>query len=74
MNSRGVAALALGRLSTFWLLLPAAAFVALMVWHDRTLRALARARRAVAFHEAGLARLDGSWSGRGDEGERYATT
>ncbi len=69
----GVVALALGRLSPFWLLLPGAGFVALMVWHDRTLRALARARRAVAFHEAGLARLDGSWAGRGDDGERYAT-
>ena len=69
----GIAALALGRLSPFWMLLPAAGFVALMVWHDRTLRALARARRAVAFHEAGLARLDGSWAGRGDDGERYSS-
>ena len=55
-----------------WLLLPAAAFLALVIAHDRALRALARARRAVAFHEAALRRLDGTWPGTGDSGERYA--
>ncbi|HEX8908208.1 MAG TPA: DNA mismatch repair protein MutS, partial [Anaeromyxobacteraceae bacterium] len=69
----GVLALALHRLSPWWLLAPGALFLALIVWHDRTLRALARARRAVAFHEDGLARLDGSFAGRGDGGDRYAS-
>ena len=68
----GVAALGLHRLSAWWLAAPAAAFLALVGWHDRTLRALARARRAVAFHEDALARLDGPFAGRGDAGDRYA--
>jgi len=68
-----VLSLALHRLSAWWLLAPGASFLALVVWHDRTLRGLARARRAVAFHEEGLARLDGSWAGRGDGGERYGS-
>lgn len=69
----GVASLALRRTSAWWLLAPGALFLALVVWHDRTLRALARARRAVAFHEDGLRRLDGAYAGRGDGGERYAS-
>jgi MutS-like protein len=73
LAATAVLTLALHRLSAWWLLAPGAFFLALVVWHDRTLRALARARRAVAFHEEGLARLGGRWSGRGDGGERYAT-
>src|SRR5512142_330747 len=41
------------------LLVPLAGFAVLVLVHDRTLRALARARRAVAFHEDALARLEG---------------
>jgi hypothetical protein len=48
-----------GHVSPLWLLAPLGAFVALAVRHDRVLRALARARRAVAFHEDALARLEG---------------
>jgi len=40
-----------------WLLPPAAAFAALVVVHDRVIRARERADRAVAYYEAGLARL-----------------
>ena len=69
----GVAAFGLHRLHAAWLALPAAAFLALIVLHDRALRGLARARRAVAFHEAGLRRLDGRWAGTGDAGDRYAS-
>lgn len=46
-------------LAPAWLLVPLALFAALVVRHDRTLRALARARRAAAFHEDALARLEG---------------
>src|SRR5690349_19979462 len=46
-------------LSPAWLPTPAAAFRALVLLHDRTLRALARARRAAAFHEEALSRLEG---------------
>ena len=52
-------------------LLPVGAFVALVVLHDRVLRSEARATRTRRFYEDGKARLDGSWPGRGDAGERY---
>jgi hypothetical protein len=55
-----------------WILVPAAAFLALVVLHSRALDALARARRAVRFHEDALARADLAHAGKGDAGERYA--
>ena len=60
------------RLSALWLLAPLGAFVALAVLHDRVLSARARARRAVAFHEAALARMDGRFAGTGNSGDRFA--
>jgi hypothetical protein len=60
-----------GRLSGWWLLLPAAAFVALAVHHDGVLRGRRRARRAVRFHEAALARVEDRWRGTGTPGERF---
>ncbi|WP_373046753.1 MutS-related protein [Vulgatibacter sp.] len=60
-----------GAFSAWWLLLPAAAFVALLVVHDRLLTRKARAQRAVVFYEQGLARLDGSWPGKGIDGARF---
>jgi len=41
-----------------WLALPAVVFVALVVRHDRAIQAHARAERAAAFYERGLARLE----------------
>jgi hypothetical protein len=60
------------RLSAWWLAVPAVLFVALAVRHDRALRARARARRAVAFHEDALARIEERWAGRGVPGDRFA--
>jgi len=60
-----------GRLPAWWLLAPAAAFVALLVRHDRIFSGRARARRAVAFHEAALARMDGRFAGAGTPGDRF---
>ncbi|HET9555459.1 MAG TPA: DNA mismatch repair protein MutS, partial [Anaeromyxobacteraceae bacterium] len=54
------------------LLLPGAAFLALVVRHDRVLAAQARARRAIAFHEGAIARLDGRFAGQGVPGDRFA--
>jgi len=54
-----------------WLAVPAAAFVALVVVHDRQLRRRNDGERAVAFYEAGLERLEGRWMGRGEAGERF---
>jgi hypothetical protein len=60
------------RLSGLWLLVPLAAFVALAVRHDRVLSARARTRRAVTFHEAALARMEGRFAGAGNGGDRFA--
>ena len=54
-----------------WLALPVTVFAALVVWHDRVIRARARADRAVAFYERGLARLAGRWAGSGAAGEAF---
>jgi CBS domain-containing protein len=60
-----------GSVSILWVLAPAAAFAALIVIHERLLAVLERRRRAVRFYEKGLARLEGSWAGTGDTGERF---
>lgn len=54
-----------------WVLIPAALFLALVVVGERLLHTLERRRRAVRFFEKALARLDGSWPGTGETGERY---
>jgi hypothetical protein len=74
-----VAALALGwlalvahRLSAAWLAAPVAGFVVLAALHDRLFRDRSRLRRAIAFHERALARLDGRFAGTGTSGESFA--
>lgn len=67
----GWAALWFGRFSWAWALGPLAGFVVLVVVHDRLRRRLGRARRAVAFFESGLRRLDGTWPGSGTDGARF---
>src|SRR5207245_104280 len=47
------------------------AFAVAVVWYDRVNRALYRSGRAVAFYQLGLARLDESWPGRGQQGARF---
>ena len=54
-----------------WLAVPVLAFAALVIWHDRALRAQKRAMRAVAFYEHGLARIEDRWAGEGPTGERF---
>jgi hypothetical protein len=54
-----------------WLALPVVAFLALSYWHQLVTRALRRARRAVAYYERGIERLDGRWHGTGDTGSRF---
>src|SRR5260221_10987075 len=60
-----------GALSAWWLLAPAAIFVALVVVHDRVIERRRRLERAAAFYEAGIARLDHVWMGKGEAGERF---
>lgn len=47
------------------------AFVALSVWHEVVIRALARAQAAVAFYTDGLARIEDRWSGSGKASQRF---
>jgi hypothetical protein len=54
-----------------WLALPLLAFLALVVVHERVIRARRRAERAARFYERGLARLEDRWAGQGEAGERF---
>src|SRR5687768_14053336 len=56
-----------------WLLtLPAVAFGVLLHIHDRVLARLTTSRRAIAFYERGIARLEDRWIGTGETGSRFA--
>ena len=59
-------------LSALWILVPVVAFVAVAMWHARVLRSQELAKRAVAFYDRGLARIDDRWAGSGESGERFA--
>ena len=58
--------------SPAWLLAPVTAFLAIVVKHDRVLRAIRSTSRAIAFYERGLARIEDRWSDDGETGERFA--
>ncbi len=54
-----------------WMVAPIAVFAALATIHQRALRGLQTARAAAAFWERGLARLNGTWPGQGEDGSRF---
>ena len=60
-----------GALSGWWIAAPVIAFVALIVAHDRVIRARDAMSRAIGFYERGLARIEDRWAGGGDRGERF---
>jgi MutS domain V len=53
-----VVALRAGTISALWLLAPAAAFLALIVFHDGVIRRREQADRAVRLYEDGIARVE----------------
>lgn len=53
------------------ILLPVGAFVLVAAAHSRLIRASTLCSRGIRFYEQGLARLDGSWAGKGITGERF---
>lgn len=61
-----------GHVSWWWLALPVAVFIALMVIHQRALSEIERLTRSVKFYERGLARVDDNWAGTGETGEQFA--
>jgi hypothetical protein len=56
---------------SLWILIPVAVFVLLEVTHGRVMQNLRRCARLRAFYERGLARLDNTWMGTGETGERF---
>lgn len=59
-------------LSPLWIVVPVAAFGGFAFWHSRVLRSQELAHRAVAFYDRGLARIEDSWAGSGESGQRFA--
>lgn len=57
--------------SILWALAPGAVLALSETVHSRALRALQQCRRAIAFFQRGLDRLDDRWMGRGETGERF---
>ena len=61
-----------GAVRAVTLALPAIAFVALALTHDRVVQRRRRAATIAALYAAGLARLEDLWAGQGDAGARFA--
>ena len=66
-----LAALLYHGLSILWEFLPAALLLVFSVAHERVIRRLQRSRRAQGYFEKALARLEGTWAGKGEPGDRY---
>src|SRR5689334_25230604 len=64
-------ALSAGRLSIAWIAVPLAAFIVLMVMHDRLDRLLDHRRRAERYFEKALARLQRKCIGEVHPGDTY---
>ena len=60
-----------GSPSLYWILIPIALFVALVVAHRRVVTALNMTKRAVSLYSRGLARMEDRWSGSGETGEEF---
>jgi len=58
-------------LSPWWIILPVAGFLALVILQERVLQARRKSERAATFYQRGLARLAGSWVGCGEQGARF---
>jgi hypothetical protein len=46
-------------------------FIALALWHELVMRAMARANAAVLFYRHGIARIEDRWNDIGETGERF---
>ena len=60
-----------GVLSGWWLLLPAALFIVLVIWHERVMGERAFSQRAIRYYDFCLARVHNRWMGGGNAGERF---
>jgi hypothetical protein len=57
--------------SVYWLLVPVAAFIALVIAHRRVVADLNSAKRSVAVYSRGLARIEDRWIGSGETGNEF---
>ncbi len=57
--------------SSLLLLIPIAIFIFLAVLQERWIRFIRRCSRAILFYESALRRLDGTWAGTGEPGDRF---
>ncbi len=55
----------------YFLFIPAALYLALALFHERTIRDRTHAETAAAFYERGIARIEDRWPGTGETGERF---
>ena len=55
----------------YFLLIPAAIYMALALFHEKTIRDRTHAETAAAFYERGIARIEDRWPGTGETGERF---
>jgi hypothetical protein len=58
-------------ISPFWIALPVGGFIVLTVLFGRASQRVTLLRRAAAYADAGLARLEHRWAGRGVSGAEY---
>ncbi len=67
----GLAWLSFGKdaLTAWWLLLPGAVFISLVIWHQRVLRRRVFAERAIRFYNQGIQRVRDNWPGSGSQGD-----
>ena len=55
----------------WWLLAPLGLFIAALSYHQRIMRRMEIARRAVTFYERAIEKVDGKWAGHGDAGAHF---
>jgi hypothetical protein len=58
-------------ISGWWLLVPLAVFIALVIHHEHVVRRQQFAQRGIGHYERGLRRLDDRWAGTGSTGEQF---
>src|SRR5947209_16259571 len=59
------------KVSPYVLLLPVTAFIALVVWHQRVIRARVVATRALAYYSNAFSRVQDRWMGTGSTGDQF---
>jgi len=63
-----------GSFSAWWLTTPLVLFLVALGYHQRIMRRMECARRAVSFYERAIDRLDGKWAGHGESGARFRSS